>query len=173
MLEVGYDLKRLLRESEDCLCISATDYKGSIEVLVDNVRERLSRQYQVEINDVEELAKSGSINLFVDSLSYIHSKVSGYFQVCRCNTSIDINLDDINYLGFSRQSMLELLCALQLRKTQPEAKEAVLAIKEKLSKTTLNNEKRLFVLLIVCYELNIPEMTSAIAELLYFGGAVA
>ena len=168
----NYDVNEILMDLERCLNITSSDYKEPVDIIVTSVKDRLSRQYAIDLSmKVNEIQQgTGSIDLLVDAITLCHGILSGYFHTSRYHKRMDISLTNVNYLGFSTNAMLEFLIALQTYQRRNDVTEAIEAVKLKVSKTTICNEKRFLVLLIVCYELGFYELTGCIAEILYMGG---
>ncbi len=172
-----YDLHALIRELEVAFQVDGSDFEErDIDVLVKNVKTRVSRQYQIDVLsykvDADELTMSESrkaVVLFIDNIARIHSKLCGYAQLVRYKAANEISLSDINYLGFEETSLKTTLVAMQREHYLPQVEENIAAIKTKLG--VINNcwEKRLFVLAVVAYELGCSEVTACIAEILYQG----
>lgn len=170
-----YDFAELLREAEATLQISGTDYEeADVDRVVMNVRQRISRQHQIDItarkmNDPEiaiGLYQKHAL-LFVSSAAMLHSKLCGLAQTQRFITASPLSLSKLNWLGYAAQSMKAFLTVLQREATLPSAVDAINSIKEKLP--TIGNcmEKRLFMVLVVADAIGFPEIVAAIAEILY------
>lgn len=172
-----YDLQNIIVELEIALQIDAIDYdEKNLDNLIKNVKTRISRQYQLNLTehkigsaDLDLGVYKSAATIFVDNLASIHSKICGLCQLIRYEMRVPISLAEINYMGFTKDTLKVSLIALQKKKTQPKAGEVLNAIKDKLPTVSLCWEKRLFVLAIVAYELGLNELTATIAEVLYLG----
>ena len=84
-------------------------------------------------------------------------------------TSSQVSLSDVNYLGYTEDSLKTLLVALQRKVTLPLATDAINSIKDKLGSISNCREKRLCLLIIIADAIGFPEVVAAIAEILYIG----
>ena len=170
-----YNLPMIVRELEAVFQIDGQDFEEKdISILLSNVRTRILRQYQVDLNnkkiDDPELSvepNRGATVLFIQNVMRMHSKLCGYGHIARYLTSISLSLSDIGYLGFTAESMVTTLIILQRESTLPKADDAIKAIEGKLQTVSTSLEKRIFVLIVVAYELGFYEVSSVLAELLY------
>ena len=170
-----YNLHTIICELETILQIDGADLEErNMDVVIRNVKTRISRQYQIELADYkidsDELAVGpyrNALSIFIDNVARVHGKLSGYGQIARYLTNIQISLSSINYLGFVQTELKALLIALQRKRTAVDTTDAVKAIKDRLGSINICWEKRLFILLIVSEALGFNELTAAIAEILY------
>ena len=173
----NYDLKEIIKELETAIQIDGVDFElPSVEQLLYEVKRRISRQYQIDLNAVKlndvalELdASRNSAIVLLDNLTRLHGKLAGYGQILRWKKHTEISLAAINYLGYTEDSLKTALIVLQRSSTQPRAVEALKAIKEKLPAIPMCTEKRLFVLLVVTMDIGCAELAACIAEILYMG----
>lgn len=173
----NYNLEALVLELEVALQIDGVDFEvPRIETVVQEVRKRIARQYQIDLQklslddvNIEKALWSQSALLLMDNLTMLHGKVTGYNQITRWKRKSDLALSSINYLGYTKASLKAVLAALQMYKTQPTADAAMQSIKEKIVTVPLCLEKRIFMVLIVTWELGCTELTAALAEILYMG----
>lgn len=177
-IEDIYNLDKLLKEAEVALQISGTDYEEKdFGIILRNIRDRLGLQYQIDLTDKNINDDSfnvsiyqSSISLLIDNMAMIHSKFAGYTQIVHYEFKSDINLSNVNYLGFTKDTVMTSLRLAQMRKTQPRILNFVESIKPKMYTIKHCKEKRLFVLFIVSYELGLNAFTATLAEILYIGG---
>lgn len=116
-----YSLHDIVRELELALQIEDGDLRESdIDRLLANIKKKIDRQYQVDVTnykvDSAELELSNmqeSAALFIENVAGIHSKLCGYCQIRRYLASSEVSLEDINYMGLTRQSLKANLQALQ------------------------------------------------------------
>lgn len=178
LTELNNDLLKIITDLELALLIDARDYAiKDINVVIDRVKERINIQYQVDLLNMPIgstewalSAQKGSLLLFMGNVLELQNRLSGYCQIARYHTRIDVSLDRVNYLGQTKESMRLVLMALQREKTIASAEKALDVIKLKLA--SINNciEKRLFVVMLVAYELQLFELSATLAEILYLGG---
>lgn len=169
-----YDLQTILRELESILAISASDYEErDVDVVLNRVRERLERQYQLAFVDgklddtvVDLNAVNSQAAIFIDNAARVHSKVSGYCQIARYKKELNITLGNINYLGFTQDSLKVNLYALGLESTQSAVVDTIQSLKKKMGSISVCAEKRLLLTTIIAYEIGLGELASACAEVL-------
>lgn len=171
----NYSLHNVLKELEAVLQIDGIDYEEiDIERLLGNVKKRIEKQYQLDLSDtsyaatmINNTAYQGSLVIFIDNVSRVHSILCGYAQICRFTMEIPISLSSINYIGFTQESLREVLISAQVSSKMIAVSRAMEAIGEKLATLTLCYERRLLTCFYIAYELKLYELTSALAELLY------
>lgn len=170
-----YNLHDIVRELELALQIEDGDLRETdIDKLLANIKKKIDRQYQVDVThykvDSMELALSNmqeSVALFIENIARLHSKLCGYCQLRRYLASSEVSLEDINYIGLTRESLLANLKALQRLYYQPRLTDFIAVLKRKLPSISNSWEKRLLVLIVVCIELGFNEVSASIAEILY------
>ena len=104
-----------------------------------------------------------------NSASLVHARLCGLGGIQRYKKVSPISLRGINYLGFTEESLDESLRSIQMQRTEASARESVKLIGNTLGIISVCKEKRLFLLMIVAYELGFHEISAAIAELLILG----
>lgn len=170
-----YNLHEIVRELELALQIEDGDLRETdIDRLIINVKKKIDRQYQVDVTnykvDSPELELSNmqeSIALFIENIARIHSKLCGYCQIRRYLASSEVSLEDINYIGLTRESLKANLQALQRLYYQPRLTDFIAVLKKKLPSISNSWEKRLLVLVVVCEDLGFNEVAACIGEILY------
>ncbi|MCI9050729.1 MAG: hypothetical protein HFI05_02205 [Lachnospiraceae bacterium] len=172
-----YSIDAIIRELEIAFQIDGSDFEErDMNIVIQNVKTRIGRQYQIDltstkINAIElELGVyRNAIALFIDNIARLHAKICGLCQVERFLTSSQVSLSDVNYLGYTEDSLKTLLVALQRKVTLPLATDAINSIKDKLGSISNCREKRLCLLIIIADAIGFPEVVAAIAEILYIG----
>lgn len=172
-----YDLPSLIREMEAALQIEDADFEEQdMDIIISNVKKRISRQYQINLSDykinADELAFSDfrkSLSLFVDNIARIHAKFAGYAQIERYHTKYQTDLNKINYLGFDEKSLRTALLAIHTKIMQPRVTDVIKAIKGKLGTINTCIEKRLFMLIVITHELGFNEVAACISEIFVQG----
>ena len=66
--------------------------------------------------------------------------------------------------------MKKILKALQREKTMVMAEESIEMMKTKIMTIKTSNEKRLFMLLLLSWDIGLYELVAVIAEILFLGG---
>ena len=175
-----YDIQRIIINLEIAFCIDGMDYaEKNIDTIIKNIKNRIIRQYQVDLTECkitdESLNISGSRNpasLFIENVAQLHSQLCGYLQIVRYTSYVTIKPINVNYLGFTDKALMGFLQLCIRQSTIPAIANPMEAVKLKVS--SINNciEKKLFLIMIVAYELGYNEVMAAIAEILYLGGKV-
>lgn len=171
-----HDFFGVINELEIALCIDGEDYATrDIETAISNIKQRLQKQYGLDmsgsIDDVyTESIIGGEVKTFLDNIQYMYNKVAGCGQYFRYIGNIPINLSKLNYMGFTKDSLLAILRMLQVEGHYDSLIVSMQQIREKLCTLPMSYEKKLFMILSVSYILKLYELTDAIAELLYIGG---
>lgn len=176
----NYDIDKIITQLEIALQIDGQDYaEKNIDVVVKNVKTRIARQYQVDLSGtkiddpmlfVDKFRNAST--LFVENVTRIHGLLCGYLQICRWKSTVLIRPSNVNYLGFNDNDLMHFLMICQKERTLPSTVEGMESIKGKLSSVNACREKRLFLILVVSYELGFYEVMSSVAEILYLGGKV-
>lgn len=175
-----YDINRIIINLEIAFQIDGTDYaEKNIDTIIKNIKNRIIRQYQVDLtnnkitDDAIAMGRSrNQASLFIENVANLHSQLCGYLQIVRYTSYVTVKPINVNYLGFTDKSLMGFLQLCIRQSTIPAAANPMEAVKLKVS--SINNciEKKLFLILIVAYELGFNEVMAAIAEILYLGGKV-
>lgn len=172
-----YNIEAIIRELEVAFQIDGSDFEEhDMNVIIKNVKARIGRQYQIDLTDTKinsvELELGVYRNaavLFIDNVARLHAKLCGLCQIERFLTTSQVSLSDVNYLGYTEESLKTLLIALQRKITLPLATDAINSIKDKLGYISNCREKRLCMLIIIADAIGFSEIVAAIAEILYIG----
>lgn len=175
-----YDINRIIINLEVALQIDGADYaEKDVSVIMKNIKSRIIRQYQVDLADTKiddqslYMSKSrNSVSLFVENVASLHSQLCGYLQIVRYTGEVTIRPINVNYLGFDDKDLMSLLRFCMRKRTVPSINDALEAVKMKIGFINNCTEKKLFLILIVSYELGFYEIMATVAEILYLGGKV-
>lgn len=172
-----YDINRIILDIEVALQIDGKDYsEKDVDVILENIRNRIIRQYQIDLHDRKisddslYIGKSrSSAVLFIENIAALHAKLCGYLQIVRYNKIVTIKAVNINYMGFTQKTFMSFFMAAMGASTMPNIDSAVNAIKRKFGSVNSCIEKKLILILIVAYEFGLYELVASIAEILYLG----
>lgn len=172
-----YDINRIILDTEVALQVDGKDYsEKDVDMILDNIRNRIIRQYQIDLHDRKISDESlfigkskASAILFVENIAALHARLCGYLQIVRYNKIVTIKVVNINYMGFTQKTFLSFFMAAMGANTMPNIDTAINAIKRKFGSVNNCIEKKLILLMIVCYEFGLYEMVASIAEILYIG----
>ena len=171
-------LDKIITELEVALQLDGRDYEEeSFSDILNNVYKRINRQYQLDFkmgkicDPIFETNKFfDSASLFVDNIALIHAKLSAYCHIVRYGLHTDVLLSNINYMSVQQSTMLQVLKELQLESCIPSVEEPVRVLENRIQTIRISREKRLFMLLLIAYEIGLYEVVATIAEILYLGG---
>lgn len=172
-----YDINRIILDIEVALQIDGKDYsEKDVDVILENIRNRIIRQYQIDLHDRKVSddslyigkARSSAV-LFIENIAALHAKLCGYLQIVRYNKIVTIKAVNINYMGFTQKSFISLFMAAIGSSTIPNIGTAIEAIKRKFGSVNNCIEKKLILILIVAYEFGLYELVASISEILYLG----
>lgn len=172
-----YDINRIILDIEVALQIDGKDYgEKDVDVVMENIRNRIIRQYQIDLHDRKisdeslYIGKSrSSAVLFTENISALHAKLCGYLQIVRYNKIISIKVVNINYMGFTQKALMSFFMAAMGSSTMPNIDQAMQAIKRKFGSVNSCLEKKLILIMIVAYEFGLYELVASIAEIFYLG----
>lgn len=172
-----YDINKILLDIEVALQIDGKDYaEKNVDVIMENIRNRIIRQYQIDLHDTKITDDSFYIGksrtaavLFVENITNLHAKLCGYLQIVRYMKQVTIKPMNINFMGFTETGFKNFFMAAMTVYTQPNINDAMKAVKGKFGSVNSCMEKKLILIMIVCYEFGFSEMVAACAEILYIG----
>lgn len=172
-----YDVNRIILDIEVALQIDGKDYsEKDVNVILENIRNRIIRQYQIDLHDRKVsddtlyIGKSrSSAVLFIENISALHAKLCGYLQIVRYNKVISIKAVNMNYMGFTQNTFMSFFMAAMGKSTMPTIESAIEAIKRKFGSVNGCIEKKLILILIVAYEFGLYELVASISEIFYLG----
>lgn len=173
-----YNIDDLVRSLEVALQIDGADYaERSVDTIIKSIKNRIIRQYQVDLTDVkmnDDALYMGKTRaqamLFLENISMLHANLCGYLQTVRFNGNFIIKPSNVNYLGVREKPLMSFLQLCMRSKTVPSINASMDAIKYKIGSISTCLEKKIFLLLVVSYELGFYELMATLAEVLYLGG---
>lgn len=172
-----YDINRILLDVEVALQIDGKDYaEKDVDMILENIINRIIRQYQIDLHGIKVtdeslyIGKSRSATvLFVENIANLHAKLCGYLQIVRFTSQVAIKPKNINFMGFTETGFKSFFIAAMISYTQPNITDAMKAIKGRFGSINSCIEKKLILIMIVCYEFGFNEMVATVAEILYLG----
>ena len=173
-----YNIDELIRSLEVALQIDGSDYaERNVDTIIRNIKNRIIRQYQVDLtlvkmnDDALYMGKSrAQAMLFLENITMLHANLCGYLQTVRFNGNFVIKPSNVNYLGVTEKPLMNFLQLCMRGKTVPSIAASMDAIKHKVSNISTCLEKKIFLLLVVSYELGFYELLATLAEIMYLGG---
>lgn len=175
-----YAINQIVLDLETALQIDGQDYgEKDVDVILDNIKNRIIRQYQIDLRDKKITDESlyiggnrSSAVLFVENITQLHGRLCGYLHVARYQTHVIVRPLNINYMGFAQGSLMAFFMACMTARTLPDCTTAMQAIKRKFGSINSCIEKKLILIMLVCHDFGFDELVAAIAEIFYLGGKV-
>lgn len=175
-----YDIQKITIDLEVALQIDGMDYaEKNVDIIMDNIHKRIMRQYQLDLRntkiDDDSLyvgSSRSSAVMFVENMSVLHGRLAGYFHIVRFTHQVLVRAVNINYMGFTGDTLKSVWIALMNKSTQPNAASAMKALKNKFSYVNNCLEKKLILIMLVAWELGFYELVASIAEIFYIGQKV-
>lgn len=173
-----HDFLGIIAEAEVSLCIDGNDYASrDIDQAIDSIKNKIERQFGIDFNySLNEMVNGSSImdeaSTFVDSVYYIYCRLCACSQYFRYIGEIPVKPKAINYAGYTKNSFLGLMRLLTIDGKYESVEQSVEQLKYRLGTIPMCVERKLLMILVICYGLNLYEMVACIAELLYIGGTV-
>lgn len=173
-----HGLDTIITEAEVALKIEGHDYEETdFSRIMADIKKRINKEYQIDLNNgkVNDISFETGIykaatSLFLDTMSGVHMKLTAECQLERYQTISSTHLAKLNWLGFTRESLLAMLMHAQTLKNLPKCEKAIKSFEAALATINFGIEKRLIMLMCVAYEIGVYEIVAAIAEILYLGG---
>lgn len=177
-VEMFYRLEQIVTEIEASYRIDGMFYEEEeYNRILSGVKRNIQREYQIDLsvgkldNKEYDISPSGSaVRIFLENIASLHSRLCGSIQIMRYHTKTEVSLLNIKYLTITEDCMENILLCLQRKRTILSVDEAVNTLKQKVVNVNTTIEKRLFIIMLISYDLGIYEMVSAIAEVLFLGG---
>jgi len=171
-----FTLQDILLSFENVLRIEYTE--NDAYAIVKRAKQKLENAYQCrldkpvyEVQANNELV-SENLSVFLQELSDGYKKLTALVSLSMFSKRPPINLADVNYLGFTRESLATGLKYLQ-DQLKYESRDGITpAIYNALNNMEMSQIKRLFIVMLVLESLGIFEGVAACAQLLYLGGMV-
>ena len=110
--------------------------------------------------------------MFLQELAECLKQLTALTSISMFTKKPPINLADVNYLGFTSETLTTALKYLQDRVCYEKRSTIVPALVGALNNVEMSQIKRLFIVMLVMEKLGIYEGVAACAQLLYIGGLV-
>lgn len=178
MFDKNISFNSILTSLESTLSIEM----GSNTTVADTIqsaKDRLENTYACKLDkDVftiqnESQLVADNISILLRDVEQCLKSLSFYMYLKLFHTNMGITLSDVNYLGYDKESLLTALNYLMYSKTyKAHAEEIISSLYDTLNNINMCSVKRLFISMIMLYELGISEGVGVIAHFLYVGGLV-
>ena len=131
---------------------------------------------ETDVSRIIKLSKqkleSENLNVFLQELAECLKQLTALTSISMFTKKPPINLADVNYLGFTSETLTTALKYLQDRVCYEKRSTIVPALVGALNNVEMSQIKRLFIVMLVMEKLGIYEGVAACAQLLYIGGLV-
>lgn len=177
------NIVEVVEELEAFLCVDSSYMQSSmpIESIIREIRERMSKVHMIDFKRMSlrackvqgEESLIPSLNRFIQTTDHSYAKLCSVSHQIRYTKAYDtVLLSNVKYLGFNSVELVTSLGLLLSESTIASFKESIAAIAARYNSINVSLEKRLLLLLLVCYDLEIFNVVSIIAELFYQGGRI-
>lgn len=176
MLADMFTLQQVLLSFENTLRIEYTETDVSRIIKVS--KQRLENAYQCRLDQpvytvqAQNELVSENLNVFLQELAECLKQLTALTSISMFTKKPPINLADVNYLGFTSETLTTALKYLQDRVCYEKRSTLVPALVGALNNVEMSQIKRLFIVMLVMEKLGIYEGVAACAQLLYIGGLV-
>lgn len=174
MISEMITLSSILLNLEQVLKIEYNEM--SSDRIIRSAKAKLENAFQVKFNksvydiQAENRLVADNLNMFLEQIIEALKTLTLFTSNCMFNNNIPINLRDVNYLGFSDESLCVALRYLQNSKTYVQRGDIIPPMRAAVSNIEPCDIKRLFIILFMLDELGIYEGACIPAQLLYLGG---
>jgi len=176
MLSDMFSMQQVLLSFENTLRIEYTE--TDVNQVIKAARQKLENAYQCKLDKPlytvmaqNELAAE-NLNVFLQELSECFKQLTAIFSLSLFTSKPPINLADVNYLGFTSETLTTALKFLQSRVLYEKREEIIPGLINALNNVEMSQIKRLLIIMLMMESLGIPEGVAACAQLLYLGGLV-
>ena len=179
MLNNEVNLKQVLVSLEATLKIEFPPESTVAEIVNDAVA-RLENTYSISLDkSVFELQKESqlladNVSLLLRDITQCLCQLSLFINLKLYHKDFDLFLADVNYLGFDKSKLMNLLKYCQDKKLfKQHAENFVQPLYDTLNNISMCDVKRLFIILLMFHRIGVEEGVSIVAQLLYLGGLVS
>ena len=174
MLTDMFTLQQALLACENTLRIEYTE-KDTNRILTAS-KHALENAYQCKLDEPVYVVQaknelvSENLNVLIVEIAACVQQLAALNSITAFEKRAPINLSDVNFLGFTRESLSTALKYLQDRILYEKRDQIIPALKAALNNVEMSQIKRLFIIMLALEQLGIPEGVAVCAQLLYFGG---
>lgn len=176
MLTDMFTLQQVLLSFENTLRIEYTE--NEVARVIKAARQKLENAYQCRLDQpvytvqAQNELVSENLNIFLQEVAECLKQLTVLTSVAMFTKKPPINLADVNYLGFTSETLTTALKYLQDRICYEKRSTIVPAITGALNNVEMSQIKRLFIIMLMMESLGLQEGVAACAQLLYIGGLV-
>ena len=173
MLIDQFSLKDTLMSFESALRIDYNE-KDTAKI-VQQAIAKLENAYQCHLDEPVYVVQAKNelvadhLNQFLDQVGRCVMELSAVTLMAMYSKRPPIDLRDVNYLGFAQKELATALKYLQ-DKVHYEQREGIIpALYYALNNVEMSQTKRLFIIMLLCEKLGLPEAVATCSALLYQG----
>lgn len=176
MLADMFTLQQVLLSFENTLRIEYTE--SDVSRILKTAKQKLENAYQCRLEQsvytiqAQNELVSENLNVFLQELAECLKQLTALTSVAMFTKKPPINLGDVNYLGFTSETLTTALKYLQDRVCYEKRSTIIPAITSALNNVEMSQIKRLFIIMLALESLGLQEGVAACAQLLYIGGLV-
>lgn len=171
MISDFYTLQDILLGFENTLRIEYTE--NNSDRILKEAKNRIENAYQIKLDkpiydvQAQNALTADSITIFLEKLSMSVQSLAAYTNTVMFNKLNGISLADVNYLGFTAETLRAALKYLQDKNLYERRGSFIPAIRNAVNNIDMSQVKRLFVIMLLLEELGVKEAVSVVAQYLY------
>lgn len=172
-----YSLGDILMDCEATLRLQYDEAnQNNVAAILKAAKERLENAYQCRLDEpvytvqAKNALVANDLEIFVKEAGSCVERLSTLTMLTMFTKKPPINLADVNFLGFTRESLTMALRYLQDKVLYAERGPLIVPIRNALNNIEMSHVKRLFIIMLAFENLGMEEGTAACAALLYLGG---
>lgn len=150
--------------------------QNNVNAILKAAKERLENAYQCRLDEpvytvqAKNALVANDLEIFIKEASSCVERLSTMVVLTMFSKRPPVNLADVNFLGFTRESLTMALRYMQDRVLYSERTPLIPPIKNALNNIEMSHIKRLFIIMLAFEGLGMEEGVAACASLLYLGG---
>ena len=174
MLADLFTLQQVLLSFETTLRIEYSETE--VSRVIKNAKQKLENAYQCRLDkpvyvvQAQNELVSENLDVFIQEISECVKQLAALTSVTMFTKRPPINLADVNYLGFTAETLTTALKYLQDKVCYEKRATIVPALTNALNNVEMSQIKRLFIIMLTMENLGLAEGVAACAQLLYIGG---
>jgi hypothetical protein len=176
MISDNFALQPILTAFETVLYI---DYiETNVATVIQNSRHSIENAFQITLTDtiynlqVNNSFASEPLDEFLSRLSEPLKQLATLNAFIMYTKRAPIDLRDVHYMGFARNTLLTALKYLQDKNLHTHSEQVTSAFTSVIDNIPFCDIKRLLTVLLVLHSLGTDDVISVIAQTLYLGGLV-
>lgn len=150
--------------------------QNNVAAILKSAKERLENAYQCRLDEpvyvvqAKNALVANDLEIFIKEASSCIERLCTLVVLTLYSKRPPVNLSDVNYLGFTRESLTMALRYMQDKVRYAERTPLLPPLKNALNNIEMSHVKRLFIIMLAFENLGLEEGVAACASLLYLGG---